>query len=159
MADHEHTHLHWNWLLTLPLFGVVGCSAFPGNAVSELIVDSTPSGAEVSVMGEARGVTPLRLPTSTLFPVTYPPEKQSLYGRVRITHPGCTPYETPISNSALENGLHIRLQCEAVHAPLSPAVVPASPRERLKQLEALKQEGLLDEQEYRQARQRIIDSL
>lgn len=158
-ANHHVKRLKRSWLVPLAALGMSGCSTLGSNMAAELAIDSIPAGAEVSVMGESRGVTPLRLPTNTIFPVTYSPEKQSLYGKVRITHPDCAPYETPVSNKALEHGIHARLECKSPTTPAAVAPQAQTPRERLKQLEALKQEGLLDEQEYRQARQRIIDSL
>lgn len=157
MPDHKVNSPKWRWLVWLPALGMGGCSSVADNRVPELLITSTPTGAEVRVMGERVGVTPLRLPSKAVFPATYPQEQQSLYGRVRINHPGCALYEVPVSNKALEDGLHAKLQCDSAEAPASS--VPLGARERLKQLEDLKREGLIDEQEYRQTRQRIIESL
>lgn len=149
-----------HWLLALSAFSLTGCSAYFTAPSDHVAIDSIPSGAEVQVMGEVKGKTPMQLPTKAVFPVTYAPELQPLYGRVRLIHPGCVPYETTVSTASLENGIKARLQCDnAPAAPTETTTAPRSARERLLELEALRKEGLLDEAEYQRARQRIIDTL
>lgn len=144
--------------LCLAALGMAGCGGVTGGQGTLLTIDSTPAGADVTVMGEHKGVTPLELSSTKLFPATYPADKQALYGKVRISYPGCAPQELPISSRALEKGLHVKLECHT-RETATPGVVADTPVERLKRLEALRREGLLDEQEYLQVRQRIIDSL
>lgn len=133
---------------------VSGCAGLLPSYVPHVEVTSEPSGAEVFVMGERMGTTPLRLESSTLFPHTYPPEKQPLYGRIRLTHPGCEAMERSVDTRTLENGLQARLKCAA-----APSAPPPPAAQRLRELEILRQEGLLSEEEYKRVRARIIDAL
>lgn len=153
--------------LLLPIL-LAGCAHQSGSPAT-LAIDSSPSGAEVQVMGKAYGTTPTRLPLATIFPVSYPVEQQGEYGKVHFTHPECAPLTMTVSNVALESGLYGKLACQNTRPAVVPATSQESPaprpqidnttRGRLLQLDELKQNGLISDTEYQTIRQRILDSL
>lgn len=73
-------------LVLFNLLLVAGCSStgdmFPAAGNNPIKVDSVPTGAEVYVMGDKVGVTPLEISRKDVFPNTYPSNKESLYGRI-----------------------------------------------------------------------------
>lgn len=161
---------------------VAGCAPM-GAKPGRIDVSSEPAGAAVYVMGEKAGVTPLTLDQDAIFPLTYPAEKQALYGKVELRKAGCQPATQAVSTRAVARGVHVKLGCgEAAPAsgpavPAPPAVpatapatsvpVPATPAaqprpaidSRLRQVRDLLEQGLITEQEAREIRQRILDEL
>ena len=148
------------------------------------VVESTPPGAEVWIMGKRAGTTPGTFPTSLVFPAQYKPEDIGLYGRVRLIKEGCESVMLPVSTQAIASKMKIKLNCvaaapaalvvpvaaPAAHpapqaAPIIPAMaapapeVPATARERLLRLEELRRDGLINEEEYRSLRKRVLDTL
>lgn len=157
--------------LTLPLASlllVAGCTGPMGRGTPETIaVQSDPAGAHVMVMGKDLGVTPLTVPVKAIFPASYPPEQVALYGRITLLKDGCAEYVATIDNRTLGRGLKAQLDCVSVTPP-APAVTPAqatetaaarAPAQRLRMLEDVYKEGLINDEEYRQLRQRILDGL
>lgn len=146
-----------------------------------LIVESTPAGAEVWIMGKRVGTTPGTFPTSLVFPPQYKPEDIGLYGRVRLVKEGCESVMLPVSTQALDSKMKVKLNCVAPApavaqpapsayqapqvAPVSPAAaapvpaMPATAKERLLRLEELRRDGLINEEEYRSLRKRVLDTL
>lgn len=138
-----------------------------------LVVESTPEGAEVWIMGKRVGTTPGTFPVSLVFPAQYKPEDIGLYGRVRLVKEGCESVMRPVSTEALSSKMKVKLNCAAAAAPqaapaayrspqANPAAAPAVPataKERLMRLEELRREGLINEEEYRSLRKRVLDSL
>jgi hypothetical protein len=64
--------------------------------------------------------------------------------------------------------LHIKLECDPDYQPPAAPVesvpkpqqvMPASAEERLQKINALHEKGLISDDEYRQLRQRVLDSL
>ena len=106
-------------------------------------------------MGSRVGVTPLTLDEKTIFPLTYPEEKQALYGAVELRKADCSNAMQRVSTRALEQGVHIKLDCagEPVEAE-KPGI-----ELRLRQLQALRDKGLVTEQEAREIRLRILGEL
>lgn len=183
------TPLYAHLGLSLLMTGLAGCTGLGSIAGNDtLSIESTPPEATVFVMEEAVGKTPIELSQQTLFPSTYAPDKQHLYGQVILRKPGCEDHEARISSSAIARGLQVTLKCgevakqvattpsaapsankmeEATHEPAiaeTPATLPVSQgslpaKERLQRIDELKREGLIDEGEYREVRQRILDSL
>lgn len=118
-------------------------------------VTSVPASARVVVMDMAVGTTPLSLTHDQVFPRTYDPALEKFYGRIVLTHEGCKPFTATVSNEVLAKGLHANLECET-----QPAVaVPTSLHERLRQLKALHDDGLITDDEYNRKRQSLLDSL
>ena len=142
-----------------------GSSLVPKNS-SEISVNSEPSGSSVYVMGKLAGTTPLVIDSNSVFPAAYLPEDQQDYGHITLTHEGCSDKKVKISTRMISDGLNVNLDCPAKEVPVVdvlPAagqhVVEKSVNQRLKELQALKDEGLISEQEYQEIRNRILRSL
>lgn len=130
------------------------------------VVESTPAGAEVWIMGKRVGTTPGTFPTSLVFPAQYKPEDIGLYGRVSLVKEGCESVMLPVSTQAIASKMKVKLNCVAsapaavVAPPAAPAPdVPATAKERLLRLEELRRDGLINEEEYRSLRKRVLDTL
>lgn len=153
-----------------------------GTKPNRVDVGSDPAGADVYVMGSKVGETPLTLDQDAIFPLTYPGEKQALYGVVELRKAGCLPVSQRVSTRAVSRGLHVKLDCgEAARAetPASPQAQPAQPagsaneqapatpevketpdiEQRLKHVQELRDKGLITEQEAHEIRQRILGEL
>ena len=142
-----------------------GSSLVPKNS-SEISVNSEPSGSSVYVMGKLAGTTPLVIDSNSVFPAAYLPEEQQDYGHITLTHEGCGDKRIKISTRMISDGLNANLDCSAKEDPVVdvlPAVVQhaveKSVNQRLKELQVLKEEGLISEQEYQEIRSRILRSL
>jgi len=158
-----------------------GCAPM-GTKPGRVDVSSDPAGADVYVMGSKVGVTPLTVDQDAIFPLTYPAEKQALYGMVELRKAGCLPARQNVSTRAVSRGLHVKLDCgEAARAetpaprqtqPDRPAATaneptPATPvvkekpgiELRLKQVQELRDKGSITEQEAQEIRRRILEEL
>ena len=151
--------------LALLLSACSGNSLAPKNS-NEISVNSEPSGSSVYVMGKLAGATPVVIDSNSVFPAAYLPEDQQDYGHITLTHEGCSDKRIKISARMVSDGLNANLDCPAKEEPVvdvSPAVeqhaVEKSVNQRLKELQALKEEGLISEQEYQEIRSRILNSL
>lgn len=157
---------------------IAGCAAV-GAKPGRIDVSSEPPGAEVYVMGDMIGVTPLTLEQTRVFPLTYPSEKQALYGKIELRKPGCQPAVRAVSTRAVAEGIRVTLDCAgapqpAAHTQADPVpasatrVAPATPAapaqtpgvdQRLRQVRDLLEQGLITEQEAREVRMRILNEL
>lgn len=152
-------------LLALAVALAAGCAPI-GAKPGQIDVSSEPAGAEVYVMGEKAGVTPVTLDQDALFPLTYPAEKQALYGRIELRKAGCQAATQAVSTRAVAKGVHVKLDC-GMAAPATSVPVPGAPvgqpkpaiDARLRQVRDLLEQGLITEQEARDIRQRILDEL
>ena len=128
---------------------------------NELSVRTEPAGASVYVMGEQQGVTPMTLNITKLYPVGYSKENKQDYGRVTLKHEGCTDLTVKVTNQMTGKGLNEKLACADDEKMIVKEVHSSdkSIRQRLQELKTLKDDGLIDNQEYQQARQRILQSL
>lgn len=149
---------------------------------SRVDITSDPAGADVYVMGSRVGLTPLTLDENTIFPLIYPGEKQALYGAVELRKAGCKSAMHRVSTRAVAKGVHVKLDCgEAARTETStprqaqPSQPPVSANGqaqttpvvkekpgiefRLKQVQDLRDKGLITEQEAREIRQRILGEL
>lgn len=153
---------------------------------NRLVVESTPPGAEIWIMGKLEGVTPMVFPSNKVFPEQFKPDETGLYGRVRLVKSGCESVTLPVSNDALSNGMKVKLKCAeaapsvvvtpsaspyggpataygsgygATPASAPTPALPLSVKERLQQLQDLRRDGLITEDEYQSVRKRILDSL
>jgi hypothetical protein len=128
-------------------------------------VDSVPVGASVLVLGEAMGQTPMMLSSHEVFPQTFDDSRQHLYGRIELRHPGCEPFITTVSSRIISSGLKAKLECDhglqeppAITTPaLAPEVTPL--KQRLRELKAWYQEGLISEKEYDEKRRQLLEEL
>lgn len=141
---------------------LIGCghSTLTPTSSDQLKVISEPLEAEVYVMDKLVGHTPLELSIRKIFPVTYPPEKEHLYGKVVLIKKGCEKMVVPVSMKRLSEGVHARLECkQAGTKAKTDTNKPDNIKLRLKTLKGLREEDLISEKEYQQIRQRILDTL
>jgi hypothetical protein len=154
-------------LAVFTLLLVAGCknsgTLFP--AVSDTIkIQSEPSGAEVYVMGEKIGVTPLNINPKDVFPNTYQKEKEPLYGKVTLKKTGCSDFTRSVSSEISNVGLKAQLECTDMNAALAKTSKDA-PRinetveQRLDKIKNLLDKGLITEEEAKNARARILNDL
>ena len=136
------------------LSACAGSGMIPRDA-NQFTVASSPSGATVHVMGKELGVTPLEVTKEQVFPLTYPKELENKFGRIELSYPGCAPYESPVSGYILSSGLKAKLVCHAE----AKTTAGENPQERLRQLKAIFEEGLISKEEYQAKRQRILEDL
>jgi hypothetical protein len=158
---------------TLALFSLLlaaGCSStggagnlFVAAGDKPIKIESIPPGADVYVMGESIGVTPLMLNRDKVFPNLYPKEKESLYGKVTLRKAGCLDFTRTISTAIGNNGLHAQLDCgDTSSASTSPATASRTSEtveQRLDKVQDLLGKGLISEDEAKKARERILNGL
>jgi len=146
---------HLTCALILLMTACSGNSLAPKNN-NEISVSSEPSGASVYVMGKLVGTTPTVVDVDTVYPVTYSQDNEQNYGRITMTHENCSDRTITISTRMISDGLKAKLDC-----PVSEehAIEGKSVNKRLKELQALKDDGLINEEEYREIRTRILESL
>jgi hypothetical protein len=136
---------------------------FP-SATDTIKIESEPSGAEIYVMGEKVGVTPLKISPKDVFPNTYPKEKESLYGRVTLKKAGCSDFTRSVSTEISNAGLRAQLECVEMNPTLTRTSRDA-PRnnetveQRLDKVKDFLNKGLITEEEAKKARERILNDL
>jgi len=150
------------------LFSIVlltGCtgagSILPSSADQPIKIESEPAGADVYVMGEMIGATPLQITREEVFPRNYPKGRESLYGRVVIRKDGCADFSSTISTEVGRKGLHAKLDCTD-KTPASSREMPTAGEtveRRLQKIKDLLNKGLITEDEARQTRERILNEL
>lgn len=111
------------------LAGVAGAQTLE---IRSLHIESTPSAAEVELIGGPAGRTPLTISERDIYPNHYPDARADLYGTVVLRHPDCMPLRHRVTLRDIEQGLQLRLDCDAaVEAPKAAAVAlraaPAGP--------------------------------
>jgi len=143
--------------------------------VGTLRIESTPSAAEVELIGGLAGTTPLTVSERDIYPNSYPDARAALYGTVTLRHAGCEPLQHRVTLGDLKQDLHLRLDCVAAKAApvprpapaatppatLAPASPQALPQRRLRQLQVLQElldEGLISPAEEQRVRRRILQS-
>lgn len=113
--------VRWSVLLSALLLSAChGLGAKPG----KVSVTSEPVGAEVWVMGAKVGETPMILDENLVFPLTYPKDKQALYGMVELRKAGCASSTLSVSAKKVERGINVKLDCGQA-APKPAPVMPA----------------------------------
>ncbi len=149
---------------------VTGCSSmggasnlFPSAGDNAIKIESDPSGAEVYVMGEKIGVTPLEISHKDVFPNLYPREKESVYGRVTLKKAGCSDFTRTVSTEISSVGLRAQLDCGDLNPASSRTSRDARSSEtveqRLDKIKDLLSKGLITEEEAKKARERVINDL
>ncbi len=134
---------------------------------SDITIDSTPQGAEVYASGEKIGTTPLNVVPDKIFPPRWVKTTYRAAGLLSINKDGCEPYTLEVDDYVLSKDILAELQCTIPIAHPEPAGQTAEPAahngagttERLRELEELRQRGLVTEEEYRRIRQRVLDTL
>lgn len=147
---------------------------------STLLIESVPTAAEVELIGGRAGVTPLTLSERDIYPNNYADARAEMYGVVLLRHPGCEPLRHRVTLNDMQQGLHLRLDCDAAATtqlavpptppPTTPSAAPitdsaAPAREtiserRLRQLQVLQElldEGLISPAEEQRVRRRILE--
>ena len=154
------TKIFFTCSLTLLLSACSGNSLAPKNS-NEISVHSEPSGASVYVMGKLAGTTPTVVDINTVYPATYSQKNKQNYGHITLRHEGCSDQIIKISAHMISNGLKASLDCLISEEQIIevPAVADKSVKQRLKELQALKDDGLINELEYQEIRSRILKSL
>jgi PEGA domain len=150
---------------------VAGCSSmggvsnlFPAAGDNPIKIESDPSGAEVYVMGEKVGVTPIQIRHKDVFPNIYPNEKVSVYGRITLKKAGCSDFTRTVSAEISNAGLRAQLDCGDMK-PASPSISRDVPRssetieQRLDKIKDLLNKGLISEEEAKKAREHILNDL
>ncbi len=139
----------------------------------DIAVDSDPSQATVIADGVELGVTPLTFNPSDVFRAGFTGGSDGLLayryvGKLTVRKPGCTDYVTEVDDNILSKDIDIKLECDPDYQPPAAAVVsepethqvmPASAEERLQKINDLHKKGLVSDDEYRQLRQRVLDTL
>lgn len=145
----------------------------PGAAL--LRIESTPSAAEVELIGGRAGTTPVVVTERDLYPNDYPDARAAMYGMVLLRHPGCESLQHRVTLSDFKQGLHLHLDCTATAVRTHTAAAPpeahslAAPpplespksvsQQRLRQLQVLQElldEGLISPAEEQRVRRRIL---
>ena len=150
---------------------VAGCSSmggvsnmFPSSGNNPIKIESDPSGAEVYVMGEKIGVTPIQISQRDVFPNTYPRGKESVYGRVTLKKAGCADFTRTISAEISNDGLRAKLDCGDMN-PASSRTFGNVPRisetveQRLDKIKDLLNKGSITEEEAKKAREHVLNDL
>jgi len=144
---------------------IVSLSACAGNSLApenndQISVNSEPSGASVYVMGKRLGLTPTVVDVSAIYPVTYSQEDVQRYGHITLKREGCSEQTIKVSTGMVSRGLKADLDCQVKQEPgiEPPSLVDKSVKQRLQELQSLKDEGLISEQEYQDIRIRILQS-
>jgi hypothetical protein len=156
--------------LSFMAFLATGCSStggmnnlFPAAGDNPIKIESDPSGAEVYVMGEKVGVTPLKISHQDVFPNLYPKEKLSLYGRVTLKKVGCSDFTRTVSAEISNAGLRAQLDCVNMN-PTSRTFMETphsneTLEQRLDKIKELLNKGLISEEEAKKARERVLNDL
>ena len=166
------------WLALAVTAMLPACAGTRFGSVDRITIDSEPQGAQVLVANKPVGVTPLAVVLDDVFPVRWTKRTDkdtdgfAFYRRLdtlTIKKDGCDPYTAQVNTDDLSRDIKINLKCDpnykppVVAEPTRPAPVQRatsdSLEQRLQQLEALKQKGLVTNDEYRAQRQRILGEI
>jgi len=137
---------------------------FPSAEDKPIRIDSDPSGAGVYVMGEKVGVTPLAISRKDVFPITYPKEREFLYGKVTLKKEGCLDFARTVNPKIIDGGLHAQLSCGDLTSVAPPTSMDAphtneTVEQRLEKIKELLNKGLITEEEAKKARERVLNDL
>jgi hypothetical protein len=145
-----------------------GCLSVPVNLRSE------PAGATVLANGKAIGTTPMQIHAERVFPAKRRGLGWEREGTLTLERPGCAPRTLEVDDDTLKRSLTVDLECRpGAPAVVAPAAAPqqtatasqAAPlrtgatAQRLEELDGLRRQGLITEQEYQSIRKRILDRL
>jgi hypothetical protein len=165
-------------LVPVSLWGAGSDSSFKAR---RFLVESTPAGADVFVIGGKRGKTPLSLSERDIYPNWYPDDQSHLYGVIILRKAGCDDFTKRITLDDIGKGINAQLDCSQDATPAERRLPPAAhtqqaPPEsaapvqsmhatamqrRLRQLKVLQElldDGLISEEEERTIRKRILNA-
>src|SRR5690606_28420235 len=127
----------------------------------------------VMALGKTWGVTPMRLKVREAFPALYRPEQPYIGMAVHLGKAGCAEYRVPIHRRSIPAGIHAEVDWEpavktaaradrappAVAAETKPAPAgnPPGVRTKLQELEQLRKDGLVSEEEYQRLRKKVLE--
>ena len=151
-------------LLSATLLG--GCGGMPiGGASGHINIISDPPGATAYADNMELGATPLAIVPGEHFRSGFVGTAYRYYGKLSLKKPGCEPYSIDVNDYILSRDVHATLKCDPDYHPPAPAnaqqAAPSSQNysERLERIEALRKQGLLSDEEYKNLRKRILDEL
>jgi hypothetical protein len=140
---------------------------------AEILIHSQPEGAAVMALGKTWGVTPMRLRVRDAFPALYRPEQPYIGMAIHLSKEGCSEYRFPVHRRSIPTEIHAELACAPAAQATTPAgttaaepVPPAQPpaaaapkgvRAKLEELEQLRRDGLVSEEEYQRLRTRVLE--
>jgi len=142
-----------------------GCAGIGSKPIT---LSSEPQGAEVFADGRSLGRTPLTITQADAFPPRWHGTSYMVKGRLELRKAGCETKRLEVNEGMLLHDIHVQLNCRPGSVTrVAPASEPASPvpasepdiASRLRKLKELLDQGLIDRQEYRQQRKRILDSI
>lgn len=158
-----------NRCLVVPIAGLIaltGCATPSAQPRSYVIIDSEPQGASVRVGGKLIGITPVKAELDTVFPrhwtskVETDEEGFAFFRRmetVEISKAGCDPYSKRFMEADLVTDTKVTLKCDPNYQ--APAATEGGPEQRLRTLDELRGKGLISDEEFREQRRRILNSL
>jgi hypothetical protein len=162
----------------LTLLLSLGAGPLPASSLerdAEILIHSQPEGAAVMALGKTWGVTPMRLRVRDAFPALYRPEQPYIGMAIHLGKEGCSEYRFPIHRRSIPTEIHAELDCAQATTPAAtPAAEPAPPaqpapaqppaaappksvRAKLEELEQLRRDGLVTEDEYQKLRKRVLE--
>lgn len=160
-------------LLALWLVPALAPAAGPLERDAEILIQSEPPGAAVMALGKTWGVTPLRLKVREAFPALYRPEQPYIGMAVHLAREGCAEYRVPIHRRSIPAEIHAVLDCDPAvpitdtRPPIAEEPAPATARDKsrnppgvrtkLQELEQLRRDGLVSEEEYQRLRQKVLE--
>lgn len=152
--------------IVVSLASILLLPACGGNALmlknnSEIPVTSEPSAASVYVMGKLIGTTPMVVSTKSVYPVTYAQENTKNYGRITLRRKSCADQILTVSAQMISDGVNAKLDCLSNEEEVvkEKSLPDKSVKQRLQELQTLKNEGLINEDEYLRIRYSILESL
>jgi len=99
-----------------------GAYAAADDAGKTIRIVSEPAGADVYVMGNHAGTTPVMIGEQDIYPISYDTSNEALYGKVLLHMDGCERFSKRLTRSDIRDGLTAVLTCTAEQdAPLPSA--------------------------------------
>jgi len=137
-----------------------GCSG--SSAIKQQAdVTSNPSGATVYAKGQKLGETPLHYKLYKAFPASWQDAMYQAHGELMLKMDDCEDYSLQVNDYILSKPIHAELKCSGVSE--AEELVPATPHtgteQRLEELEALYNKGVITQEEYNATRERILNEL
>lgn len=160
-------------VLTCSALLLSGCSGLGGGTSPgghRIALVTEPPGATVYADGNEIGTTPLDFSPGEHFRAGFVGSENAIMGyryigKLAVKKPGCRDYLTEVDDSLLSKDIHVQLECDPDYRPAEPvntrqpSATAQSAEQRLRRIRDLHDEGLLSDEEYRQLRQRVLDTL